>query len=357
MLMLLVVLGDPASSGDMAPFRAPRPGSSWSTSADFFRGMISMHGNHTSAEVVPFGATDSAIDRRNFILTTGIAGAGLLLGAPGLTEAARGPSLQSQVVKQIKRMRAEGKIRSDEKTSWSVYDFTAGNKLVSINEEIPRQAASMIKPFVAQAFFFTAKEQGSRLRYTSSIREIMERMIRKSNNSATNEIMQIVSRYNGNAGPRATEAVLKRYGAGVFGQTSIVEYIPADGRTYRNKASARDYSRFLYALWNDRMPYSRELLDLMALPNHDRITQGVSNIPSNVRVYDKTGSTARLCGNMGIIECRDRRGRPRPYTFIGVIEKGSRSSAYGTWITNRSNAMRQVSNLVYNYMRDQHRLA
>jgi beta-lactamase class A len=274
-----------------------------------------------------------------------------------LAEAARGPSLQSQVVTQIKRMRAEGKIRSDEKTSWSVYDFTAGNKLVSINEEIPRQAASMIKPFVAQAFFFTAKEQGSRLRYTSSIRDTMERMIRKSNNSATNEIMQIVSRYNGNAGPRATEAVLKRYGAGVFGQTSIVEYIPADGRTYRNKASARDYSRFLYALWNDRMPYSRELLDLMALPNHDRITQGVSNIPSNVRVYDKTGSTARLCGNMGIIECRDRRGRPCPYTFIGVIEKGSRSSAYGTWITNRSNAIRQVSNLVYNYMRDQHRLA
>jgi beta-lactamase class A len=76
-----------------------------------------------------------------------------------------------------------------------------------------------------------------------------------------------------------------------------------------------------------------------------------------VRVYDKTGSTAMLCGNMGIIECRDGRGRPRPYTFIGIIEKSSRTNHYARWITNRSNAMREVSNLVYNYMQSQHRLA
>ncbi|MGB5833664.1 MAG: serine hydrolase [Thiohalocapsa sp.] len=314
-----------------------------------------MHGA-TACTAVTRGGADSALDRRTFLISTGLAGGGLLLGLPDMAEAGRGATLQSQVVTLVKRMRAQGKIRLDEKTSWSVFDFTGSKKLVSINEEIPRQAASMIKPFVAQAFFYTAKEKGSRLRYTGSIRDTMERMIRKSSNSATNELMQIVSRYNGNGGPRATEAVLKRHAAGVYRQTSIVEYIPANGRTYRNKASARDYSRFLYALWNHDSPYSRELLDLMALPNHDRITRGVRNIPSNVRVYDKTGSTARLCGNMGIIECRDRRGRPRPYTFIGVIQKGSRTSSYGTWITNRSNAMREVSNLVYNYMRKQHRL-
>jgi beta-lactamase class A len=185
----------------------------------------------------------------------------------------------------------------------------------------------------------------------------MEQMIRRSNNSATNEIMQIVSRYNGNMGPQATEYVLKRHAPQVFRQTSIVEYIPSNGRTYRNKASARDYSRFLFAQWNRQMPYSSEVLGLMALPNRNRITQGVRNIPSDVRVYDKTGSTAMLCGNMGIIECRSSRGRPRPYTFVGIIEKSNRSSAYGTWITNRSNAIRQVSNLVYLYMQSQHQLA
>jgi beta-lactamase class A len=297
----------------------------------------------------------SVVDRRAFLLTTAFATGGLLLGAPAMANAARGPTLQSQLVRMVKRMRSEGKIRSDEQTSWSVYDFTSRTKLVSVNEETPRQAASMVKPFVAQAFFYTAKEKGSRLRYTSSIRDTMERMIQRSSNSATTELMQIVSRYNGNAGPRATEAVLKRHAPSVFAQTSIVEYIPNNGRTYLNKASARDYSRFLYAVWNDRMPQSREMLELMGLPNHDRITRGVT--PSNVRVYDKTGSTARLCGNMGVIECHDHRGRPRPYTFIGIIEKRNRTSAYGSWITQRSSAMRNVSNLVYQYMRDDYRLA
>jgi beta-lactamase class A len=314
-----------------------------------------VHPQHTSLD--DDADMPSLFDRRAFLGLTALAGGALLSGLPLGAEAARGPTLQGQVVGLVKRLRSAGKIRWDEKTSWSVYDFTGRTKLVSINEEQPRQAASMLKPFVAQAFFYTLRDNPGRLQYTSTIRDTMERMIRKSSNTATTELMQIVSRYNSNMGPQATEYVLKRHAPQVFRQTSIVEYIPSDGRTYRNQASARDYSRFLYAQWNRQMPYSAEVLELMALPNHDRITRGVSNIPSDVRVYDKTGSTAMLCGNMGIIECRDGRGRPRPYTFIGIIEKANRTNYYGRWITNRSNAIREVSNLVYTYMQSQHRLA
>lgn len=301
-------------------------------------------------------AAVSLWDRRSFLASLGLASGALLLGTSEPADAARGPSLQSQLVRLVKRLRAQGVIRPDEKTSWSVYDFTGRKKLVSINEDIPRQAASMIKPFVAQAYFYTLEDR-SAVRYSSSIRSTMKRMICNSSNTATNEIMDEVSRYNGGGGPRAVERVLKRHAPGVFQQTSIVEYIPASGRTYRNQASAHDYSRFLWALWHDRMPHAREMRELMSLPNHDRITRGVRGMPSNVRVYDKTGSTAMLCGNMGIIECHDSRRRPRPYTFIGIIEKGSRTRAYTSWITQRSNAIRQVSALVYDYMRDQHRLA
>jgi beta-lactamase class A len=298
----------------------------------------------------------AGLSRREVVGALGAGMAALLLGLPLPATAARS-ALQSQLVRLVKRQRAEGLIRADERTSWSIYDFTGRKKLVSINEDVPRQAASMIKPFVAQAFFYTMRERGARLRYTSSVRETMERMIRHSSNSATNEIMDLVSRYNGGNGPKDVERVLKRHAAGVFQQTSIVERIPANGRTYRNTASAHDYSRFLWALWHDRMPHTQEIRELMALPNHDRITRRVRGMPSNVRVYDKTGSTAMLCGNMGIIECLDRRGRPRPYTFIGIIEKSQRTNYYATWITNRSNAMREVSSLVYDYMREQHQLA
>ncbi|MBK5930159.1 serine hydrolase [Halochromatium salexigens] len=296
------------------------------------------------------------IDRRDFIANMG--GAAALLCATFMpSAAAQGSSLERQLVSLVKRQRAQGLIRADEQTSWSIYDFTRAKKLVSINEDTPRQAASMLKPFVAQAFFYTLQEQGSRLGYTAKVRETMTRMIRDSSNTATTELMQLISRYNGGNGPRDVEHVLKRHAPGVFQQTSIIEYIPANGRTYRNLASAHDYSRFLWALWNNRMPYASEVRDLMALPNHDRITKRVAGMPSNIRVYDKSGSTAMLCGNMGIIECYDRRGRPRPYTFIGIIQKNQRTNYYTTWITNRSNAMREVSGLVYRYMREQHQLA
>jgi beta-lactamase class A len=299
---------------------------------------------------------DGLSSRRDFLRQLAFAGGGLLLGgAPSLLAAAPS-SLQTQVSALVKRMRAEGRISSRERTSWSIYDFSARQKLVAINEDIPRQAASMIKPFVAQAFFYSADRRGSGLTFSSSVRDIMERSIRRSSNTATNELMQMVSRANGNHGPGDVERVLKTYAPGVFRETSVVEYIPAGGRTYRNMASAHDYSRFLFALWHNRLPHSQELREIMGLPNHDRITRGVSSIPANVRVYDKTGSTARLCGNMGIIECRDSRGRPRPYTFIGIIERDSRTESYTSWITARSNALRSVSNLVYLYMKNQHRL-
>lgn len=296
-------------------------------------------------------------DRRAFITTLGLAAGTLLTPSLGSALANESSPLERQVEAAVKRLRAKGQIRSDENTSWSVYDFNRRRKLVSINEEIPRQGASMIKPFVAQAFFYTAQDQGSRLRYSRDIRDTMEAMIRDSSNPATTEIMQIVSRYNGNTGPKATESVLKRHANGIFQQTRFVEYIPANGRTYRNQASARDYSRFLYALWKGQLPHADDILELMALPNHDRIVRGVSDMPSSLGVYDKTGSTARLCGNMGIIEARDAQGRPRPYTFIGIIEKQERTNSYTRWITDRSDAIRGISGLVYQYIRNQHQVA
>lgn len=297
--------------------------------------------------------------RRDFLAALASCSGALFLGAPSAVQAGRSQSaLQEQVVRLVGRMRRQGLIRSEEKTSWSVYDFTTREKLVAINEDIPRQAASMIKPFVAQAYFYKLDDSNGRMRYTKDVRHTMERMIRRSSNSATNRIMSIVSSKEKNRGAKDVERVLKTNAPGIFRETKIVEKIPANGRTYRNLASAHDYSRFLYALWHDRMPYADELRKIMSLPNRDRIYHGVQSIPRGVKVYDKTGSTACLCGNMGIIEALGRSGGRRyPYTFIGIIERPSRAKNYGSWITRRSNAIRAVSNLVYLDMKKRHRLA
>jgi len=296
--------------------------------------------------------------RREFLATLVSCSGALAWGIPALVQSGGRPlSLERQIEHLVAQMRSQGLILREEKTSWSVYDFTTRKKLVTINEDIPRQAASMIKPFVAQAYFFKLEESRGKLRYNKKMRRTMEQMIRGSSNWATNRIMSIVSRLEGNRGARDVERVLKKHEPGIFRQTRIVESIPPGGRTYRNLASAHDYSRFLYALWHNRLPFASELREIMSLPNRDRIYHGVSSIPSGAKIYDKTGSTARLCGNMGIIEAPGPRGQRYPYTFIGIIERPSRVEHYERWIAARGDAIRAVSDLVYQDMRRRHRLA
>ena len=250
-----------------------------------------------------------------------------------------GSNLETAIELHIKALRREGKIASDERTGWSVFDFTTGKKLVTINEDTPFQAASLIKPFIAAAYFDGV--DSGKLKYGPGVRKRMERMIRLSDNGATNWLTRRVG------GPGKVERLLKRKHPGVFRQTRIVEYIPANGRTYKNQASVHDYSRFLYALWRDRLPGAKEMKRLMALPGPDRIVRKARGLPKSTRIFNKTGSTSRLCGDMGIVLVKDKAGREYPYTVIGVIEKRTRAKNYTQWIRSRGKVIGEVSALVY----------
>ncbi|HEX9849117.1 serine hydrolase [Candidatus Deferrimicrobium sp.] len=247
--------------------------------------------------------------------------------------------IEGAVENYISRMRREGKIKDDERTAWSVYDFTAGEKLVSINEDEQFEAASMVKLFIAAAFF--CRVEKGELVYGNNSRRHMELAIQHSNNAATNWMLRKIG------GPKAAERILKRKYPGIFQDTRIVEYIPRGGRTYRNKASAHDYSRFLIAVWKEDIFGAREIKRLMALPGRDRILTGVASIPVSTRVYNKTGSTARVCGDMGILNVRGPDGKRYPYTVIGIIEKERRARDYTTWIRSRGEVIRNVSGIIY----------
>lgn len=256
--------------------------------------------------------------------------------------------LEAAVERYIKRMRSTGKISRDERTAWSVFDFTTGQKLVGINEDAQFQAASLIKPFFAMAYLH--KVARGELKYGSNSRRQMERMIQHSNNRSTNWVLRQVG------GPREAQRILSRHYPGIFKNTRIVEYIPANGRTYRNKASVHDYSRFLHALWKGTIPGAREIKRLMALPGPDRIYTGATAIPKGTQVYNKTGSTAQLCGDMGILVVKGRDGKRYAYTLVGVIEKRTRARNYGSWIRSRGNVIRKVSNLVYQGVSQHHKM-
>jgi beta-lactamase class A len=155
-------------------------------------------------------------------------------------------------------------------------------------------------------------------------------------------------------GLKAVQRILKKNYPGIFRATSIVEYIPAGGQTYRTKASVHDYSRFLYALWNDNIAGAREIKRLMSLPGTDRIYTGAESVPVGTQVFNKTGSTARLCADMGILNVKGPDGKRYPYILIGIIEKQEKARNYTTWIRDRAEVIRDVSNIVYQGIAQKH---
>lgn len=283
----------------------------------------------------------------HFILAALSAALFTLSSAPSIRAAVDG-SLGSQIESYIKSLRARGSISGNERTAWLVCDLSTGTKLASINENSPLQAASMIKPFLALAFFHQVK--AGRLLYGSGSRRHMELMIQKSDNGSTNWVMQQTG------GPTATKALLARHYPGLCRNLRLVEYIPSNGRAYRNLGSAGDYAGFLTALWKRQLPYSDEILRLMALPGPDRLYTKASHIPSGTHVYDKTGSTAMCCGDMGILVAQGTNGRSYPYIVVGVIDSTVRVSSYGSWIARRADVIREVSNLTYLHMKKRYPL-
>jgi len=255
-------------------------------------------------------------------------------------------NLEAAVQNYIDRLRQEGKLDSDERTGWSVYDFTTGEKLVTINEDEQFQTASLVKPFIAAAYF--SRVQEGKLTYNRESRRHLERMIQHSNNASTNWVMRQVG------GPDTVERLLKQRSPAIFQDIQLVEYIPAGGKTYRNKASVHDYSRFLYALWKGEIAGAQEIKRLMALPGRDRIYTGVRGVPRSTKVYNKTGSTARLCADMGILSVQGADGKRYPYTLVGIIEKEQNASDYTAWIRSRGDIIRNVSSIVYQSIAQNH---
>ncbi|MGD8913026.1 MAG: class A beta-lactamase-related serine hydrolase [Candidatus Thiodiazotropha sp.] len=268
------------------------------------------------------------------------------ISVPKVSRSREIQDLETAVEAYIDELRRAGKIASDERTGWSVFDFTTGKKLVTINEDVQFQAASLVKPFIAAAFFQKVK-QGD-LVYGPKSRRHMQRMIQHSNNPSTNWVIRQVG------GPQTVQQILMHHYPDIFQDTLLVEYIPANGRTYKNRASVHDYSRFLYAVWNKQIAGAREIKRLMALPGTDRLYTGVPEVPRGTRVYNKTGSTAQVCGDMGILSIKGADGKRYPYILIGIIEKQRSAQNYTTWIRSRSEIIRKVSAIVYKGVIAQH---
>ncbi|PJA17262.1 MAG: serine hydrolase [Elusimicrobia bacterium CG_4_9_14_3_um_filter_62_55] len=265
-----------------------------------------------------------------------------------LTDLGATAEMEEEIEEYVKSLRRRGKLRSDETTAWSVYDFASGQRLVTINVDKPLQAASMVKPFFALAYMHEVRAK--RKVYTPTAKTMMRRMIQHSNNAAANWVLRELG------GPAKVQSILRANYPEMFAHTRVVEYIPPGGRTYRNKAAVRDYNRFLISLWHNELPGSWEIKRLMKLPSGNRIYDGAAKVPVGTIVYSKTGSTKHLCGDMGILVARGKDGERYPYVIVGVIEKQAAHPNYTAWIRSRGDVIRDVSSLIYERLARRHNL-
>lgn len=247
----------------------------------------------------------------------------------------------------LREQQTKGHIRRQERSTWAAYDLTREAYVVSVNTERSFQAASMIKPLVALAFFHQV--DAGKLRYTAKHQQMLAAMIQRSDNGATNWFLRQLG------GPRSCETILKRSYGSIFRQVRIREYIPAGGRTYINSAPAVEYVRFLRALWNEQLPHAKEILRVMSLPGPDRILSG-TDLPRDTLVYNKTGTTAHLCGDMGILAPLGENGHRVPYIIVGMVEGSAKPADYKQWMLTRGGAIRDFSSLVYDTMRQRYHL-
>ncbi len=276
-------------------------------------------------------------------------GLAVLLSVPSTTHAKYDPTIDSPLEQNIddfvKKFRRSGPLASTERTSFVVYDLSKRKKLVSINEDTPRMAASLIKNFVMLVYFHEVKRK--RLKHTNTNRYHLRQMIRFSSNRSTNHFIKLVG------GPSRAQRILKA-NYDYFRQTRIVEYIPLNGRTYQNKTSAQDLNKFYVQLWHKNLPFYEKMKYYLELPNGDYIYKK-TRIPASAKVYNKTGTVYGLIGDSGIIVMRDPTGKLRPYVFTGLIEDtskpyGRRRISFGTWVNQRANILRKVSERAYGYI-------
>lgn len=259
-------------------------------------------------------------------------------------------NLEASVDRYIKGLRFKGVLSSTDRTSFVVYDVTQQKKVVSINEDQKMMAASLIKNFIMLAYFHEVKHK--RLEHTPKNRQQLRQMIQRSANTSTNYFIRLLG------GPRGVERILK-WNYPYFNQTRVVEYIPAGGRTYRNTTSARDLNKFYNQLWLGNLPYSNKMKYYFGLPNGDRMHDKTC-IPSNVRVYHKTGTVYGLVADSGVLAIIDSQGKRRAYIFTGLIEdqtktsRRNRSEAFWSWVGRRSDTLRRVSEAVYEYIYEVH---
>lgn len=288
--------------------------------------------------------------RREFLQTlrnlSEVAVGAAILGSATSAEARRRQATPAHISEvdrlvhqRIAELRQQGVLSPRDKTSVLVYGLHSDKHFVRINVDEQRMAASLIKPFIMLvAYHRIAKGKKAYAGFESDVRQ----MIVHSDNNATNRVLRFVG------GPQTAHRIVRAYD---FDKTTIVQYIPAGGRTYRNKTSARNLNALLWKLHNGQLisaAYSRKMLDHLDHYATSRLAALQGEF--DVDLAGKTGFVSGLNGEATRVSYPSSSG-PRHYNFVAMVENRSMPGRRGgEWGKRTSRAIRQIFKTVHEQM-------
>ena len=267
-------------------------------------------------------------------------------------------TLEAGILQYMKEVYTKNKLKRKDKLSIVVQDLSAGNLLVSLRSRKSVKSASTIKLPILQAYMIQRFK--GKFEETSNHKKLIEEMIRFSSNSSTNKIIKLLG------GTENIQRLLNK--TKFYKELRLLEMIPEDGRTYRNKISAEDLNQILMNIWFKRVigpQYStqinkkaaHEMLNLLGLPGHpwlkDRIkAETCFSSNKSVKLWDKTGFVKGLNGNADIVEIDTPHGR-KAYSLVMLMERQDYQTIEGdaaSWFEIVSLHMRRISEITFAYI-------
>ena len=269
-------------------------------------------------------------------------------------------TLETQVLYLYDYLQRRDVITATEHLSFYVYDIAKSHVVADINIDTQRMAASLIKPFVMAAAYDKRNQGQISSSQWKRMQKDLTAMIQLSDNPATNRVIDSVG------GVRAVQQYIDR--TKLFSKTKIVEKIPVDERTYKNRTSAHDLNILLNQIYRRRLvsaATSAEMLGILRGYHNSRIDEVALPHPGVKGLAGKTGFVYGLNGESTIIIYENKAGQERPFIFTALLEDRAKPYSRRTpaqaeaWGKTQSEIIRKIFELTISYyqseMVDQYR--
>lgn len=208
-----------------------------------------------------------------------------------------------------------------ENADWSVevIDLATGRS-AGYDEEEMQTAASSVKLFIAGAIMeeFGSDpllEEGEEQEKTETAMDpdilyMLRSMLIISDNDAATSLIYVLGNGSSTRGKEAVNEYCRRYGFDSTYLGILFTGIDPDG-TY-NATSAHDTARFMEMIYNDELPGSTLLLDLLS--QSERLEKIPAALPAGIRSANKTGELDMTQNDTAIIYAK------RPFVLSILID-------------------------------------